>query len=63
MSETVTTERRDEEPTDDYDAASESAEDVDERAAETERVDDHLDVEDGCGCAEVWEHLSEERAE
>jgi len=23
---------------------------------------DHLDdVEDGCGCAEVWEHLSEER--
>lgn len=27
-------------------------------AAET----DHLDnVEDGCGCAEVWEHLSEER--
>ncbi|ELZ29758.1 hypothetical protein C475_02386 [Halosimplex carlsbadense 2-9-1] len=24
----------------------------------------HLDdVEDGCGCAEVWEHLSEERAE
>jgi len=22
----------------------------------------HLDdVEDGCGCAEVWEHLSEER--
>jgi hypothetical protein len=24
----------------------------------------HLDgVEDGCGCAEVWEHLSDERAE
>lgn len=24
--------------------------------------DDHLeDVEDGCGCAEVWEHLSEQR--
>ena len=22
----------------------------------------HLEVEDGCGCAEVWEHLSEERA-
>jgi hypothetical protein len=20
-------------------------------------------VEDGCGCAEVWEHLSEEREE
>lgn len=26
----------------------------------TERA--HLDdVEDGCGCAEVWEHLSEQR--
>jgi hypothetical protein len=25
--------------------------------------DDHLaDVADGCGCAEVWEHLSEQRA-
>jgi hypothetical protein len=23
---------------------------------------DHLeDIEDGCGCAEVWEHLSERR--
>lgn len=31
--------------------------------AETERDDEHLsDVEDGCGCAEVWEHLSEQRA-
>ena len=30
---------------------------------DTEPVpDDHLDdLEDGCGCAEVWEHLSEER--
>lgn len=25
-------------------------------------ADDHLeDLEDGCGCAEVWEHLSERR--
>jgi hypothetical protein len=25
--------------------------------------DDHLTgVEDGCGCAELWEHLSEQRA-
>lgn len=25
-------------------------------------VTDHLeDVEDGCGCAEVWEHLSDQR--
>jgi hypothetical protein len=24
----------------------------------------HLsDVEDGCGCAEVWEHLSDQREE
>jgi hypothetical protein len=27
-------------------------------------VADHLeDVEDGCGCAEIWEHLSDERDE
>jgi hypothetical protein len=26
--------------------------------------DDHLsDVEDGCGYAEVWEHLSDQRAQ
>jgi hypothetical protein len=26
------------------------------------RVDDHLDeVDDGCGCTEIWEHLSEQR--
>ena len=32
-------------------------------SAEEEQVDtSHLDdVEDGCGCAEVWEHLSESR--
>ena len=30
---------------------------------EDERDDEHLaDVEDGCGCAEVWEHLSDRRA-
>ncbi|WP_167768368.1 hypothetical protein [Haloarcula amylovorans] len=24
--------------------------------------EDHLDgVEDGCGCTEIWEHLSEQR--
>jgi len=24
--------------------------------------DDHLaDIEDGCGCTEVWEHMSEQR--
>lgn len=41
--------------------------DVDpEQATETETDEEadrsHLeDVEDGCGCAEVWEHLSEQR--
>ncbi|WP_258560314.1 hypothetical protein [Halorhabdus salina] len=26
--------------------------------------DDHLtDIEDGCGCAEIWEGLSEQRIE
>jgi hypothetical protein len=32
---------------------------------DTQREDrEHLaDVEDGCGCAEVWEHLSEQREE
>jgi len=26
------------------------------------KEDDHLaDIEDGCGCAEVWEHMSEQR--
>lgn len=30
--------------------------------SDTDREADHLeDVEDGCGCAEVWEHLSAER--
>jgi hypothetical protein len=25
---------------------------------------DHLeDMDDGCGCAEIWEHMSERRAE
>jgi hypothetical protein len=31
-------------------------------ADEPGRADGHLtEVEDGCGCAEVWEHLSERR--
>jgi len=29
---------------------------------EEQQVREHLeDVEDGCGCAEIWEHLSEQR--
>ena len=36
---------------------------VEEDAATTDERDDaHLqDVEDGCGCVEVWEHMSDER--
>jgi hypothetical protein len=36
-----------------------------ESDSEKESTDrSHLDgVEDGCGCAEIWEHLSEERDE
>ena len=39
--------------------------DAEDDAPDPEDVDtSHLnDVEDGCGCAELWEHLSEERAE
>ena len=29
---------------------------------QVESTTDHLDsVEDGCGCTEIWEHLSERR--
>ncbi|WP_276258703.1 hypothetical protein [Haloglomus litoreum] len=37
---------------------SEEAATVDEEEIDTSHLDD---VEDGCGCAEVWEHLSEGR--
>jgi len=31
-------------------------------ASRRERDDEHFqDVEDGCGCTEVWEHMSEQR--
>ncbi|MFB6128437.1 MAG: hypothetical protein ABEJ47_01620 [Halorhabdus sp.] len=36
-----------------------------QEAAESDRETDseHLDeVPDGCGCTEIWEHLSDERA-
>lgn len=33
-------------------------------AASDDPQPDHLeDLEDGCGCAEVWEHLSEHRTD
>ena len=42
---------------DDSRATDDSPETDDSRA-----MDEHLaDVEDGCGCTEVWEHLSERR--
>lgn len=32
------------------------------RSGDDDRRDDHLaDVDDGCGCVEVWETLSEQR--
>lgn len=36
--------------------------DPSEPQTEEEQSTDHLDdLADGCGCAEVWEHLSEHR--
>ena len=35
-----------------------------EDEAAEEPATDHLDdIEDGCGCTEIWEHLSENREE
>jgi hypothetical protein len=34
--------------------------DPDEEPIETSHLED---VEDGCGCAEIWEHMSDERDE
>lgn len=49
----------------DSDVESEQATEAEtEQSARTgDEIDrSHLeDVEDGCGCAEVWEHLSEQR--
>ncbi|QPV64437.1 hypothetical protein I7X12_07445 [Halosimplex litoreum] len=41
-------------------AEEEQVEPDDEREVDTSHLDG---VEDGCGCAEVWEHLSDERDE
>ena len=54
-------EREDADAAGDADVAADGRGDADDRA---ERRDDHLaDIDDGCGCAEVWETLSEARAE
>ncbi|MEZ3117607.1 hypothetical protein RYH80_16950 [Halobaculum sp. MBLA0147] len=38
--------------------------DADEEPAERDDVGSHLDdVDPGCGCAEVWETMSEQRSE
>jgi len=44
---------------------SDHRDDTEQSAADAGRDERaHLDgVEDGCGCAEVWEHLSDERAD
>jgi len=53
---------------DNADDAADAASD-DDRSEESSgddevRADAHLDdVADGCGCTEIWEHLSEERDE
>jgi|AntDeeMetagen681_2_1112603.scaffolds.fasta_scaffold31076_2 hypothetical protein len=41
------------------------ADEVESESDEASRAEDrHLaDVNDGCGCTEVWEHLSENRAD
>jgi hypothetical protein len=69
MSDTGDAQAVESEPTDDAGAVeSETAVDGEatDEASEQEEpaVDAHLeDVDDGCGCAEVWEHLSEQREE
>lgn len=43
---------------------TEAPSDNEEEEAEDEQLRKHLEeVEDGCGCAEIWEHLSESRGE
>jgi hypothetical protein len=40
----------------------ERTDETEESTGETDDEHDHLDgVADGCGCTEVWEHLSEQR--
>lgn len=58
-------ERDDGKSTDDGGVRVESEADFQEEEAETESDDeDHLaDVEDGAGCTEIWERLSERREE
>lgn len=39
-----------------------NAQQTDDEADAEEPTTDHLDdVDDGCGCTEIWEHMSEER--
>jgi hypothetical protein len=39
-----------------------NAQQTEDEADVEEPTTDHLDdVEDGCGCTEIWEHMSEER--
>jgi hypothetical protein len=43
-------------------ASDEENHEVDEATDGEARQDAHLDeVADGCGCTEIWEHLSEQR--
>jgi hypothetical protein len=44
----------------DTDDETDATTDQADKAVETDHLDD---MDDGCGCAEVWEHLSENRDE
>ena len=45
------------------DGVGEAVEEEDEQREEPS-IDDHLaDIEEGAGCTEIWEHLSERREE
>ena len=42
--------------------ANQTTDETDAEAQVDEPTSDHLDdVEDGCGCTEIWEHMSEQR--
>ena len=45
-------------PTETMTDAQQTHDDVDADEPTTDHLDD---VEDGCGCTEIWEHMSEER--
>jgi hypothetical protein len=55
--------REDESGVRDADRENDDADREDEARADTGPAAHLDDIDDGCGCAEVWEHLSEQRDE